>query len=172
MRSADLRPPGTIKPLETTPPGPRGKLIEADAGTDVWDLHGQGHWVLIPTNTERKSDGTAVMGAGLALDAATRFPDVPARYGRALAVGNARVVLTNHRLLLGPTKTHWRRPATMALVVELLDAVARWTDANPTERIAVASPGCGRGGLAWDQVRTAALQRLTGRNVNLLPPAR
>lgn len=142
------------------------------AGTDVWDLHAGGAWVVIPTNTERKGDGTAVMGAGLALAAAQRFPDVPARYGRALAAGRTQVVLTDHRLLLAPTKTAWRRPSTMPLVRDLLDATAAWCATHPAEFVAVPSPGCGRGGLPWAQVRAAALERLATHRVVLLAPVR
>lgn len=154
------------------PLGPDGvsRLVELPAGTDVWGLHGAGWWVLIPTNTERKTDGTAVMGAELALDVARRFPDIPARYGRTLAAGQVRTVIPDHRLLLGPTKTLWRQPASMALVAELLDAAAAWSRTNPDAGIAVPSPGCGRGGLRWEDVREAALERLADRRVALLPP--
>jgi hypothetical protein len=145
-------------------------LREFPTGTDVWDLHAAGLWVVIPTNVTCKGDGTAVMGAGLALDAATRFPDLPARYGRALRAGNPRVAIGDHRLLLAPTKDHWREPAQMALVLELLDGAVRWTTANPELGLAVVAPGCGLGGLGWPLVRAAAVDRLARRRVALLAP--
>lgn len=151
-------------------PQSTGGLVELPAGTDVWQLHADGLWLVVPTNCRRKGDGTAVMGAGLALDAARRFPDLPVRYGRALAAGNRRVVIAEHRLLLAPTKDDWRRPAVLELVTELLDGVARWCAANPQHAVAVASPGCGRGGLAWPVVHELALARLAGHRVALLPP--
>jgi len=151
-------------------PGIPSGLLELPAGTDVWDLHAAGCWVLIPTNCCRKADGTAVMGAGLALSAAQRFPDLSARYGAALAAGSTHVAIANHRLLLSPTKNDWRKPSTMALVVAALDAVAGWCGANPGQRVAVAAPGCGRGGLAWAPVRAAAVAALNGSSVTLIPP--
>lgn len=137
---------------------------------DAWELHRDGLWVVIPTNTERRKDGTAVMGAGLARAAADRFPDLPARYGRALASGNTRVAIPDHRLLLAPTKDRWRAPSRMALVLELLDGVARWCAANPGEGVVVPAPGCGLGGLPWEPVRSEALTRLGASRVVLLPP--
>lgn len=151
-------------------PGDVTDLVELPAGTDVWQLHAAGFYVLIPTNTCRKNDGTAVMGAGLALAAAQRFPDLPLRYGRALANGRPRIVVDDHRLLLAPTKTDWRRPATMPLVIELLDSAARWATAHPQSALALPSPGCGRGGLPWPQVKAAAHDRLSGCRVALLAP--
>jgi len=158
----------------TTPHTPHPEvpsgLLELPAGTDVWDLHAAGCWVLIPTNTCRKADGTAVMGAGLALSAAQRFPDLGTRYGAALAAKSTHVAFSDHRLLLSPTKNDWRKPSTMALVQAALSAVAAWCAANPGQRVAVAAPGCGRGGLAWAPVRAAAVAALNGSSVTLIPP--
>ena len=163
----------TVPPM-TTPrdlwPHWDSGLLLMPAGTDVWDLHDSGLWILIPTNTCTKSDGTAVMGAGLALAAATRHPDLPKRYGRALSAGARNVAIAEHRLLLGPTKDDWRRPSTMALVRALLADVRAWCDANPHEALAVAAPGCGRGGLPWEKVRAEATTALAARRVALLPP--
>jgi hypothetical protein len=137
----------------------------------VWALHASGAWVVVPTSTARLADGPAVMGAGLARQAATRFPALSARYGRALAAGNARVVITDHRLLLAPTKEHWRDPSAMPLVLDALDAVARWCHAHPGEAVVVPALGCGLGGLAWPPVRAAALDRLAAARVALVPPS-
>lgn len=42
---------------------------------------------IIPTNVQRRSDGSAVMGAGLAKEAAERVPGLAKRYGDALRAG-------------------------------------------------------------------------------------
>lgn len=153
----------------TGPQPPRG-LVELPAGTDVWELHAAGSWVLVPTNTQRRADGAAVMGAGMALAAAQRFPDVPARYGRALAAGRWRVPLADHRLLLAPTKTVWRQPARLDLVCQLMDDLAQWCAEHPQATVALPAPGCGRGGLPWARVRQEATTRLAAAAVQLLPP--
>ena len=42
------------------------ELLAAAGGdpNDVWDWHRFGAWVVVPTNTEVRRDGSAVMGAG------------------------------------------------------------------------------------------------------------
>lgn len=41
---------------------------------DIWDLHTGSAWIVIPTNGVVKKNGDAVMGKGLAAQAAKRFP--------------------------------------------------------------------------------------------------
>jgi hypothetical protein len=140
------------------------------AGTDAWALHDLGCWLAIPTNTCRRRGGQAVMGAGLAGDAARRYPDLPGRYGQALKNGRTRIAVGDHRLLLAPTKDDWRQPARMSLVHELLVAAAAWCAQNPYETLVVPALGCGLGGLAWEPVRDATMQRLGTHRVLLLAP--
>ncbi len=158
-----------MKPKDVWPDDVGG-IVELPVGTDVWELHEGGFWVLVPTNMCRKKDGSAVMGAGLAKDAALRYPGLAARYGRALGSGRPMMSFPSWRLLLGPTKDDWRLPAKMGLVEQLLDRVAEWYRAHPGEAVVVAAPGCGRGGPGYRPVRDIASQRLAAYRVVLLPP--
>ena len=169
--SADLRQPAGSDPAADVPPNPADVdgVLELPAGTDCWALHDAGFWVLVPTNRQTHKDGTAVMGAGLAQQAARRFPDLPARYGSCLRSGQDRAVIADHRLLLGPTKDHWRAPAIPALVTALLAACADWA-ARGDGVLVLAAPGCGLGGLPWPTVRAQALDALDGQRAILLPP--
>ena len=57
---------------------------------DLWQFYAVGEVIAIPTNGIVKSNGDAVMGAGLAKDAASRFPDLPKWLGdRLKQFGNA-----------------------------------------------------------------------------------
>ena len=158
-----------MKPEDVWPDG-AGGIVELPVGTDVWELHEDGFWVLVPTNMRRKKDGSAVMGAGLAKDAALRYPGLAAPYGRALGAGCPMMAFPSWRLLLGPTKDDWRLPAKMGLVEQLLDRVAEWCRTHPGEAVVVAAPGCGRGGLGYGPVRDAVVWRLAAYRVVLLPP--
>jgi hypothetical protein len=73
-----------LKPDELWPDGQPAAIVELPAGTDIWALHDSGFWVVVPTNTCKKKDGSAVMGAGLARDAALRYHDLAATYGESL----------------------------------------------------------------------------------------
>ena len=47
----------------------------------LWRHHDEGRWVVITTNIGWKKDGDNPMGAGVAKEAAKRFPDLPTIYG-------------------------------------------------------------------------------------------
>jgi len=64
-------------------------------GSDLWSLHSQGYWVVIPTTTTVKPDGEAVMEEEWARAAAARYPDLPREYGRSLAEDEAFAVFPN-----------------------------------------------------------------------------
>ena len=51
---------------------------------DIWDYHAKGHWVGITTNAVTKENGEAVMGRGIALQAAQRFPLLARQLGAKL----------------------------------------------------------------------------------------
>mgnify|MGYP006048552271 CR=1 FL=1 len=55
------------------------KVLEAHG--DLWDVHAQGSWIAITTNGVIRTNGHGVMGAGLAKQAADRFPRLPLLLG-------------------------------------------------------------------------------------------
>ena len=79
---------------------------------DIWDYHDQGHWIVITTNGIVKSNGEAVMGKGIALQAKQRYPDLPKELGQSITFcGNTVRVLgrppfSGYRLVSFPTKHH------------------------------------------------------------------
>lgn len=137
---------------------------------DAWKLHAQGFWLVVPTNQTVRKDGNAVMGAGLAFQAAQKFPDIPARYGKSLQAKSYRMAFNDHRLLLVPTKIDWRQSSSTRLVSEGAQGIAKWAIAHPTEKIVVPALGCGKGGLSWEVVKPILLKLLDLNNVSLLPP--
>ena len=138
---------------------------------DVWDWHRFGAWAVIPTNTEVRRDGSAVMGAGVAKAAAERFADLEMRYGRCLRDGRPFTAFTDLRLLLAPTKQRWRQPSTLEMVAEAAVRVRRWSDAHPAEgMIAVPAFGCGRGGLGWAVVEPVLRAQLSGPRFHVCSP--
>lgn len=130
-------------------------------------------WRVIPTNLTVRADGTAVMGAGLARQAAARHPDLPYRLGAAIQTGHHSLVAFNDiRICALPTKRHWRDPSPWDLVQDSLRALRAFALAHPDEPIRVPLLGAGLGGLPADQVQAAMdatlgdLPHVTG----VLPP--
>lgn|SRR3990167_1194676 len=131
--------------------------------------------LVIPTNGIVNRSGDAVMGRGLALQVARRFPDVPAALGRALREQTARtptstywsaspsnpppylVTALPHRLISFPVKKHWKDSADLSLIERSAWELAAWLRQPDVSgyglSIILPCVGCGNGRLAWAQVR-------------------
>ena len=122
-------------------------------------------WRVITTNGFVRSDGKAVMGRGVALQAAQKFPKLAYEFGGLLKVhGNHVMGFPEYRLLTMPVKHNWYEKADLELIErscqELKEHVDYLTDSllfdKAIERplvIAMVRPGCGNGQLNWIDVK-------------------
>jgi hypothetical protein len=134
---------------------------------DLWEAHALGHWVAITTNGVTRKDGSCVMGRGVALEAARKFPYLPYELGdRIRKWGNHVHVFGSLRILSFPVKHHWRDPADMLLIhqsaleisSDKLAGIVRYPNY-------MVRPGCGNGRLRWQDVRHALSEILDDRFV-------
>ena len=122
---------------------------------DVWSFWEQGAWVVITTNGTLNSKGQAVMGRGVAQEAKRRIPLLPQMLGHDLTLSGVRVVpFSVVRIVCFPVKYDWRQPATLDRIRHSARALATWVNwlvvAPPVYMV---RPGCGAGGLRWEDVR-------------------
>ena len=112
-------------------------------------------WRVVPTNRMTRRDGSAVMGAGIALQAAKRFPGLPRAYGVALRGGcmGLWAYAPGHVLRL-PTKHDWRDNADIGLVARGLCALRYFAKAHPDAAIRLPMIGAGLGRLPGADVRS------------------
>lgn len=126
---------------------------------DIWSLSAS-HYVVVPSNVGYTTAGLGVLGKGLALQAAQRFPKLPAWYGfqcQKLRENTPVLVYPEAPLVLFPTKPFnaqwpwhsWKSPSTLALVEQGLVQLVQLGLAKP---VAVPLLGCGAGGLREDDV--------------------
>ena len=119
---------------------------------------------VVPINWRTRKNGDAVMGAGVAKQAAERWPWLPASLGNLILRGSPSVVClqattTDGRLvylLLVPTKHDWRAPSTVELVERGAKTMRDMADRHGWTTVALPRLGCGErtGQLSWpDQVR-------------------
>lgn len=133
---------------------------------DIWDKIRLKYEIVIPVNIGWKSDGTNVMGRGLAKAAAERFPSI------AIFLGDLQKNLwTVHRPPMGdprwimkypfgpitffPTKPlnekqpwmSWSQPSDKKMILKLLKAFPEYADKHGLEKIAIPLLGAGNGGL-------------------------
>lgn len=119
---------------------------------DIWEYCASGI-IVITTNGSLTPDGRAIFGRGVARQAALRYPGLAEKLGRLIAEGGNHVFDLGCGIVSFPVEeTPWSLPdpriiARSALELRLLADRSGW------ERIVVPRPGCGGGGLLWEEVR-------------------
>ncbi len=105
------------------------------------------------------------MGAGLAKQAANRFPDLPLRAGQMLRqLPRARLLFfPDYQLIHFPTKRSWREFSDLSLIATLLPALKQFVDEQKIENVYLPALGCGLGGLSWFRVKTFLEKELDDR---------
>jgi hypothetical protein len=150
-------------------------MIEAYG--DIWDHAEEYDAIVITTNGFVKKNGEAVMGKGIALEAKNRYPWLARNLGTNLNMFGNRVyrfdVIPNFvrekkydfslfTLPVKPTygpngEPGWRAKADLQLINLSVHALVQAIDNNYSYRedykVLMPRPGCGNGGLKWDDVR-------------------
>lgn len=123
-----------------------GNIFEVDADA-----------ICVTTNGCVKANGELVMGAGIAKQFADRFPELPWMLGQQVkAYGNeVRMVETDDDFIVLsiPTKEHWKDPSTMALIEKSIRRLVEVVDWHGWQKVVLPRPGCGLGGLKWEDVK-------------------
>lgn len=102
------------------------------------------------------------MGAGLALDAAERYPEIEAVYKKACRDGSLDIgkpLLTSTRddriILLFPTKNDWKNGSKLEYIESGLAYFKNAVEQHPSLKdipLHIPKLGCGLGGLDWNEV--------------------
>lgn len=103
----------------------------------------------ITTNGTVRPDGTNVMGGGCAREAADRDAELPERYGHLIRKHGNHVFLVGD-LVMFPVKHEVQFKAELSLIERSVEELLMLADIYQWERIALPRPGCGLGGLSWD----------------------
>lgn len=117
---------------------------------------GQVNAVCITTNGVRKANGLAVMGAGVALAAAKKWPELPTILGTKLRWEGLHTTLlletkTLH-VVAFPTKRHWKNKSDISLIETSAKELVDMANDHMWEHVWLPPAGCGCGGLFWTNV--------------------
>lgn len=132
---------------------------------NIWDHLGKpNNWIVVTTNNVITRSGELVMGAGIALDAKRRFPELPRQWAdtiKLIGTSEYYIIVDKVRSLIGlQTKRHWKGPSPLDLLDESIRRLADIALFFQNHTIHMPRPGCGMGGLNWiTQVRPVC-QRL------------
>jgi len=127
---------------------------------DIWIWYKMGNIIVVPTNAGYRKDGSNVMGAGIAKQAAVIYPDLPEEYGKFCQGGSPNQYFPDKRLVLVQTKSlnkekpylSWKQPSSIEVVIDSL----KWLQISSSffpSKVYVPILGSGNGGLDRGLVR-------------------
>jgi hypothetical protein len=123
---------------------------------NMWDVFDNTDIFMITTNPIMRQDGAIVMGRGIALEAKSRFPELPYQFGIAYKESQNRNVGMIGRFGLMDTpiwwfmvKEHWREPAQLSIIKESVKILKQ---IKVSKRVDLNFPGIGNGRLAQEAV--------------------
>ena len=115
-------------------------------------------WLCVTTNGVIKADGKAVMGKGIALQTAQRYPNISTILAQKLKDrGNivSPLLFANGKWIISfPTKLDWRMPSDINLIKQSAIQLKEAFDKQIKKPIIMLPrPGCSNGGLKWEDVK-------------------
>lgn len=107
--------------------------------------------VVVTTNGTIKKDGACVMGRGIARQVRDSIPGIDKRLGRLLSLYGNRPFRLDPTLWTLPVKHQWFDKADPRLIESSLDHLAIMVRKFEPKIIRLPMPGCGNGGLKWEE---------------------
>ena len=110
----------------------------------------------VTTNGDVNWQGLAVMGRGVALQAAIKYPGLSNNLGAKIKLwGGAPfggLLSATPRLFSFPVKYHWKEKADLSLIKWSTQVLATFMRNTSNRTVFLPRPGCGNGGLDWEEV--------------------
>lgn len=136
---------------------------------NIWDYLGRGI-IAITTNGSTTRDGRAILGRGVARQAAERFPLLARELGQLLQQHGNHVVELSGGLASFPVEeSPWSLP-DLRLIRQSAEELRRLADQRGWPLVVVPRPGCGGGGLQWEDVRPVLTEFFDERFIVLAAP--
>jgi hypothetical protein len=119
---------------------------------DIWE-YAETAVIVITTNGSLTKDGRAVLGRGVAKQAATLFPGFAEKLGRLVAEQGSHVFDLGCGIVSFPVEeTAWSLP-DLRIISRSAEELLILADQSGWRRVVVPRPGCGGGGLTWKDVQ-------------------
>lgn len=124
-----------------------------EAVGDIWEYAGCCDVIVITTSGSLARDGRAVIGRGVARQAAFRFPEIAGKLGRLLAEHGSQVFDLGCGIATFPVEeTAWSLP-DLRIIARSAEELRLLADQSGWRKIVVPRPGCGGEGLPWKDVQ-------------------
>lgn len=121
---------------------------------DIWGLLDSNSAICILTNNTVLANGKNIMGAGIAKEARDRNINLEFLCGKSIKDDTFSLGLdytTNAEMLRFPTKNDVWRDSDLNVIADSLNKLKNYCINNPTKKVYLPRPGCGCGGLDWEE---------------------
>ncbi len=140
------------------------EVIMLELQSDFWRI--EADYRCITTNGAIRINRRAIMGAGIAQQARSRFPELEVTLGKLIIEHGNHVHLIGHNLISFPTKVHWNLNSDLDLILRSARELVALVNSLPgAKRILMTRPGCGMGKLSWPVVKQSIAPLLDDRFV-------
>lgn len=118
---------------------------------DLWEVDAQLR--VITTNGTVKTNGKAVMGRGCAAEARKRYIGIAGKLGRWIREFGNIPCFVYPTLATLPVKHEWWQTADPELIVKSVRYLVDEVNLHGYRDVVMPRPGCGNGGLDWEDVK-------------------
>jgi hypothetical protein len=129
---------------------------------NVWNIVRPGEYVCVLVNGSTDRHGHAVMGAGIARQASSKFPGLSKVLGDKIRrIGNHVHVFPEWCLIAFPTKNVYWQDSSVELIERSCAELSVAIRAYGIPVCYLPRPGCGMGRLNWDDVKPVVEKHLS-----------
>lgn len=129
---------------------------------DIWSYHGTAV-IAITTNGQLSRKGEAVFGQGCARQAKERFPDLPRRLGTLLSQQGNHAAYLGDGIVSFPVEHSPFETPDPRLIARSARELVTLADTMGWQTVVVPRPGCGGGGLEWQDIKPVLERYLDDR---------
>ncbi|HEY3306829.1 MAG TPA: macro domain-containing protein [Desulfuromonadaceae bacterium] len=119
---------------------------------NIWDYQ-ETAIIAITTNGQVTASGKAIMGRGVAAQAAKKFPGLNATLGALITRSGNHCHYIGNNIVSFPVEHSPYEEPDLRLIEQSARELAAMADESGWETVVVPRPGCGGGGLSWQDVR-------------------
>jgi len=129
---------------------------------NLWEYFGTAI-VAVTTNGLVAKSGKAVLGNGCAREAGERVPGLATRLGTVLSDGGNHVQYLGDGIVNFPVEHSPYENPDLRLIERSTKELVALTEAKGWKKVVVPRPGCGGGGLSWQEVKPVLEKYLDDR---------
>jgi hypothetical protein len=134
---------------------------------EYYEIEKDSHFCIL-TNGVVNQYGENVMGRGVASVIKNMFPWTPGVIARMIRSGGNHVYYLGHRLITFPTKNDWQEMSNIDLIKKSSQQLVHMIYMYQLKHVYLPKPGCGSGGLNWDQVEGVITPILQDQNITII----